>query len=80
MRITDVIGGKPIAACLWSVLGVSAINRFVTFYDIKAGKFLFLSPQHHIGPKNTYIHHHHHQHRPINLPTAEALTFLMDHT
>jgi hypothetical protein len=31
-------GGKPIAVCLQSISGVSAINPLVTFYDIHGGK------------------------------------------
>jgi hypothetical protein len=31
-------GGKPIAALLQSISGVSAINPLVTFYDIHGGK------------------------------------------
>jgi hypothetical protein len=39
MRITaDVTGGKPIAAFLQSISGVSAINPLVAFYDIDGGK------------------------------------------
>jgi hypothetical protein len=39
MRNTaDVTGGKPIAALLQFISGVSAINPFVTFYDIHGGK------------------------------------------
>jgi hypothetical protein len=39
MRNTaDVIGGKPIAALLQSISGVSAINPLVAFYDIHEGK------------------------------------------
>jgi hypothetical protein len=34
----DVIGGKPIAVLLQSILGVSAINPLVAFYDIHGGK------------------------------------------
>jgi hypothetical protein len=44
MRNTaDVPGGKPIAALLQSILGVSAINPLVAFYDIHGGnrKVLF---------------------------------------
>jgi hypothetical protein len=39
MRITaDVTGGKPIAALLQSIAGVSAINPLVAFYDIHGEK------------------------------------------
>jgi hypothetical protein len=39
MRNTaDVTGGKPIAALLQSISGVSAINPLVAFYDIHGGK------------------------------------------
>jgi hypothetical protein len=39
MRNTaDVTGGKPIAVLLQSILGVSAINPLVAFYDIHGGK------------------------------------------
>jgi hypothetical protein len=39
MRSTvDVTGGKPIAALLQSISGVSAINLLVAFYDIHGGK------------------------------------------
>jgi hypothetical protein len=33
-----VTGDKPIAALLQSILGVSAINPLVAFYDIHGGK------------------------------------------
>jgi hypothetical protein len=39
MRNTaDVTGGKPITVLLQSILGVSAINLLVAFYDIHGGK------------------------------------------
>jgi hypothetical protein len=39
MRITaNVTGGKPIAALLQSISGVSAINPLVAFYDIHGRK------------------------------------------
>jgi hypothetical protein len=39
MRNTaDVTGGKPIAVLLQSILGVSAINPLVAFYDIHGGR------------------------------------------
>jgi hypothetical protein len=39
MRNTaDVTGGKPIAVLLLFILGVSAINPLVAFYDIHGGK------------------------------------------
>jgi hypothetical protein len=39
MRNTvDVTGGKPIAALLQYILGLSAINPLVAFYDIHGGK------------------------------------------
>jgi hypothetical protein len=39
MRNTaDVTGGKPIAVLLQSILGVSAINPLVSFYDILGGR------------------------------------------
>jgi hypothetical protein len=39
MRITAVVtGGKPIAALLQSISGVSAINPLVAFYDIHGRK------------------------------------------
>jgi hypothetical protein len=39
MRNTaDVTGGKPIAVLLQPILGVSAINPLVAFYDIQGGK------------------------------------------
>jgi hypothetical protein len=39
MRITaDVTGGKPIAALLQSISGVSAINPLVVFNDIHGRK------------------------------------------
>jgi hypothetical protein len=34
----NVTGGKPIAALLQSISGVSAINPLVAFYDIHGGK------------------------------------------
>jgi hypothetical protein len=34
----DVTGGKPIAVLLQSILGVSANDSLVTFYDIHGGK------------------------------------------
>jgi hypothetical protein len=34
----DVTDGKPIAVLLQSILGVSAINPLVAFYDINGGK------------------------------------------
>jgi hypothetical protein len=34
----DVTGGKPIAVLLQSILGVSAINALVAFYDVHGGK------------------------------------------
>jgi hypothetical protein len=34
----DVTGGKPIPVLLQSILGVSAINPLVAFYDIHGGK------------------------------------------
>jgi hypothetical protein len=34
----DVTGGNPIAVVLQSILGVSAINPLVAFYDIHGGK------------------------------------------
>jgi hypothetical protein len=41
-------GGKPIAALLQSILGVSAINLLVAFYDIHGGKrevlFFYFDP------------------------------------
>jgi hypothetical protein len=33
----DVTGGKPITVFLQSILGVSAINPLVAFYDIHGG-------------------------------------------
>jgi hypothetical protein len=52
MRNTaDVTGGKPIAALLPSISGVSAINPLVAFYDIHGGKmqvlFFYFCPGHH---------------------------------
>jgi hypothetical protein len=49
MRNTaEVTGGKPIAVFLQSILGVSAINPLVAFYDIHGGKrqvlFLYFVP------------------------------------
>jgi hypothetical protein len=49
MRNTaDVTGGKPIAALLQSISGVTAINPLVAFYDIHGGKrevlFFYLVP------------------------------------
>jgi hypothetical protein len=39
MRDTaDVTGGKPIAVCLLSISGVSAINPLIAFYDIHGRK------------------------------------------
>jgi hypothetical protein len=39
MRNTaDVTGGKPIAALLQPISGVSAINPLVAFYDVHGGK------------------------------------------
>jgi hypothetical protein len=39
MRNTaDVTDGKPIAVLLQSILGLSAINPLVAFYDIHGGK------------------------------------------
>jgi hypothetical protein len=39
MRNTaDVTGGESIAVLLQSILGVSAINPIVAFYDIHGGK------------------------------------------
>jgi hypothetical protein len=44
MRNTaDVTGGKPIAVFLQSILGVSAINPLIAFYDIHGGKREVLS-------------------------------------
>jgi hypothetical protein len=44
MRNTaDVTGGKPIAALLQSIPGVSAINPSVAFYDIHGGKSEYYS-------------------------------------
>jgi hypothetical protein len=34
----DVTGGKPIAVLLQYILGVSAIDPLVAFYDIHGGK------------------------------------------
>jgi hypothetical protein len=34
----DVTGGKPIAVLLQPILGVSAINPLIAFYDIHRGK------------------------------------------
>jgi hypothetical protein len=46
----DVTGGKPIAALLESISGVSAINPLVAFYDIHGGKeshsFIFSGTPH----------------------------------
>jgi hypothetical protein len=55
MRNTaDVTGGKPIAVLLQSILGVSAINPLVAFYDIHGGKrqvlFFYFVPD----PKRDY--------------------------
>jgi hypothetical protein len=51
MRNTaDMTGGKPIAVLLQSILGVSAINPLVAFYDIHGGKkgaILLFCPGHH---------------------------------
>jgi hypothetical protein len=52
MRNTaDVTGGKPIAALLQSISGVSTINPLVAFYDIhgrkKRGAILLFCPGHH---------------------------------
>jgi hypothetical protein len=46
MNTADVTGGKPIAVCLQSISGVSAVNALVAFYDIhginrEALSFLF---------------------------------------
>jgi hypothetical protein len=38
-----VIGGKPIAALLQSISGVSAINPLVAFYDIQGREMLFFN-------------------------------------
>jgi hypothetical protein len=51
MRITaDVTGGKPIAALLQSISGISAVNPLVAFYDIHEGKremlFFYFVPGH----------------------------------
>jgi hypothetical protein len=35
---TDVPGGKPTAALLQPILGVSAIHPLIAFYDINEGK------------------------------------------
>jgi hypothetical protein len=46
----DVTSGKPIAALLQSISGVSAINPLVAFYDIHGGKrgaILLYYPGHH---------------------------------
>jgi hypothetical protein len=37
-KTADVTGGKPIAILLQSILGVSAINPLIAFYDIHGGK------------------------------------------
>jgi hypothetical protein len=39
----DMTGGKPIAVCLQSISGVSAVNPLVAFYDIhgRKGEVLF---------------------------------------
>jgi hypothetical protein len=52
---TDVTGGKPIAVLLQSILGVSAINPVVGFYDIHGGKreVLFF----HFAPDTTRDHY-----------------------
>jgi hypothetical protein len=56
MRNTaDVPGGRPIAVLLQSILGVSAINPLVAFYDIHGAKrknnisyvILLFCPEHH---------------------------------
>jgi hypothetical protein len=75
MRNTaDVIGGKPIAVLLQSILGVSAINPLVTFYDIHGGQrevlFFYFVPD---TTRDKKIHH-----QLINVPTAGAQAFLMD--
>jgi hypothetical protein len=49
MRNTaDVTGGKPIAVFLQSILGVSAINPLVAFYEIhgrkREGLFFYFVP------------------------------------
>jgi hypothetical protein len=57
MRNTaDVTDGKPIAVLLQSILGVSAINPLVTFYDIHGGKreVLFF----YFVPDTTRDYHH----------------------
>jgi hypothetical protein len=44
-------GGKPIAALLQSISGVSAINPLVTFYNTHGGKrgaILLFCPGHHM--------------------------------
>jgi hypothetical protein len=50
MRNTaNVTGGKPIAVLLEPILGVSAINPLVAFYDIHGGKrevlFFYFVPE-----------------------------------
>jgi hypothetical protein len=56
MRNTaDVIGGKPIAASLQSISGVSAIDPLVSFYDVHGRKreviFFYFVP--HTTPHET---------------------------
>jgi hypothetical protein len=51
MRNTaDVTGGKPIAVLLQFIIGVSAINPLVAFYEIHGGNkevLSFYCPGHH---------------------------------
>jgi hypothetical protein len=37
-QTADLTSGKPIAVLLQSILGVTAINPLVAFYDIHGGK------------------------------------------
>jgi hypothetical protein len=55
----DVTGGKPIAALLQSISGVSAINPLIAFDDIHGGKrevvFFYFVPD--TTRDNTFILH-----------------------
>jgi hypothetical protein len=49
----DVIGAKPIAVWLQSILGGDAVNPLVAFYDVHGRKreVLLFCPGHHTRPK-----------------------------
>jgi hypothetical protein len=55
--LIQVTGGKSIAVLLESILGVSAINPLVAFYDFHGGKrgaILLFCPGHHTRPQKDW--------------------------